>query len=112
MSGKLSSLSRRLTRIERQLIGATMRAGLANCNCQEEYLAGPDKPGEFEAAMNLKCPAHGFRRLGAILVYDSWRKKTDTKLNELLEIYEARLAARKLRLSKIRQAGHEAQGWL
>ena len=67
MSGKLSSLSRRLAKVERQLIDEARREGMADCICSAMTLADADKPEEFEAEMNEPCPAHGFRRLGMLL---------------------------------------------
>jgi hypothetical protein len=66
MSGKLSSLSRRLAKIERQLIDGARREELENCICRQLTVADPNKPEEFEAEMNETCPLHGFRRLGEI----------------------------------------------
>ena len=67
MSGRLSSLSRRLTKVEQQMADQVRRAELANCSCTQMTIAFPDNPEEFEAQMNLPCPAHGFRRLGRIM---------------------------------------------
>ncbi len=66
MSGTLSSLSRRLTKLEQQLADRAKRANLASCNCSCITIADPARSEEFEAEMNLPCPAHGFRRLGRI----------------------------------------------
>jgi len=105
MSGKLSSLSRRLAKIERQLIeGARREELLANCICRQLTMVDPDKPEEFEAEMNETCPVHGFRRLGEIIELRYTGRK-NTKLDQLLEIYRARQSPRNLRLSQLRQVG-------
>jgi hypothetical protein len=106
MSGKLSSLSRRLSKVERQLIGAAKQAELANCNCRELTVAEADKPEEFEAQMNENCPAHGFRRLGLIIEVRNLGERR-AQLDQLLTIYRARPSSRKLRLSQVLQAGLE-----
>lgn len=67
MSGKLSSLNRRLAKIERQLIDEARRAELANCICRKTTVADSDKPEEFEAEKNKPCPSHGVRQMGMIV---------------------------------------------
>ncbi len=106
MSGKLSSLNRRLAKVERQLIDEARREGMAGCICSAMTLADADKPEEFEAEMNEPCPAHGFRRLGMLLEVRQIGSKV-AKIDQLLEIYKARQSPRKLRLSRLRQAGLE-----
>ncbi len=57
MSGKLSSLSRRLAKIEQQMADQAQRAELANCNCKhmpDVTIANTVLPEEFEAEMNLR----------------------------------------------------------
>jgi hypothetical protein len=71
------------------------RAELADCTCIHMTVALV--PEEFEAEMNLPCPAHGFRRLGRIMriVFVEPTDCTELpnpKLDELIAIYEARLA--------------------
>jgi hypothetical protein len=104
MSGKLSSLSRRLAKIERQLIDGARREELENCICRQLTVADPNKPEEFEAEMNETCPLHGFRRLGEIIEIQYIGRK-NTKLDQLLEIYRARQSPRNFRLSQLRQVG-------
>ncbi len=106
MPGKLSSLSRRLAKVERQLIDAA-RPDEADCTCSPFTVADPDKPEEFEAKMNQPCPVHGFRRLGSLLHVVQIGEEKSTALDQLLKIYEARQSPRKLRLSRLRQAGLE-----
>lgn len=77
-----------------------LRAELANCNCIRMpgiTLANPDQPEEFEAEMNLPCPAHGVRRLGRImrLVFvkssNAGRAEMSSpRLDELITTYEGR----------------------
>ena len=72
MSRKLANLNMRLAKVEQQAAHIVRREKLASCNCY------PNPPGikmlvvkdakEFEAEMNLSCPAHGFRRLGKLMV--------------------------------------------
>ena len=77
-----------------------LRAELANCNCRHfsgVTLADPGRPEEFEAEMNLPCPAHGFRRLGTICELlcrrrDGPAEMPSPRLDELIATYEARLA--------------------
>ena len=62
--------------------------------------------------MNQTCTAHGFRRLGMIVriafVKPDGTRLESPKLDQLLEIYEARQPHRKkLRLSQPRQVGLE-----
>jgi hypothetical protein len=52
-----TSLWRRLAKIERQLAEKERRKKLAHCNCTYVVVARSDLPGEFEAEMNLPCPA-------------------------------------------------------
>jgi hypothetical protein len=97
MSGKLSSLSRRLAKVEQQAADQARRAELANCACTDLTIANPDLPEEFEAEMNLPCPAHGFRRLGRIMRIrflnpDDRTAVPSPRLDELIATYEARLA--------------------
>jgi hypothetical protein len=97
MSGKLSSLSRRLAKVEQQMADQARRAELANCSCVHmPTIADPNQPEEFEAEMNLPCPAHGFRRLGRIMqlsfVNPDGTAEPSPRLDELIATYEARLA--------------------
>jgi len=106
MSGKISSLSRRLAKIERQLIDGARRAELANCICQELTVADPNNPEKFEAEMNETCPVHGFRRLGTIYRIEHIGRQS-AKLDQLLARYETRQSLRNLRISRLRQVGFE-----
>jgi hypothetical protein len=97
MSGKLSGLWKRLAKVEQRMADQARRAELANCNCEHVVtLAIPGQPEEFEAEMNLPCPAHGFRRLGRIMrivfVDPTDGELPSPKLDELIATYEARLA--------------------
>jgi hypothetical protein len=74
------------------------RVELANCTCKDTSgvtLAIPGQPEEFEAEMNLPCPAHGVRRLGRIMqlrfVEPGVTGKPDARLDELIATYQARL---------------------
>jgi hypothetical protein len=96
MSGKLSGLWKRLEKVEQLMADQARRAELANCNCQHFVtLAIAGHADEFEAEMNLPCPAHSFRRLGRIMrigfVDPTGTKMPSPRLDELIAIYDARL---------------------
>jgi hypothetical protein len=111
MSGKLSSLGRRLAKVEQKLAERARREKLANCICGAAIIAVSTAPEQFEAEMNRTCPAHGFRRLGKIIPVifgsvdaadepetdgpdtdevDKDQAKNQAKLKQLLETYELR----------------------
>ena len=95
MSGKLSSLSRRLAKVEQQLADVARREELANCICREMTITFEAE--EFEAEMNRTCLVHGFRRLGRILAVrfvntDGTLTEESAKLHQLVETYELRLS--------------------
>lgn len=97
MSGKLSSLGRRLARVEQQLTERKRRAELGNCNCPEITIALPHLAEEFKAEMNRTCPVHGFRRLGKLLVVSFVEPgmtvtEESAKLDQLVETYRFRLS--------------------
>jgi hypothetical protein len=98
MSGNLSSLWKRLAKVEQRMAEQALRAELADCNCPRMpalTIANDILPEQFEAEMNLPCPVHRIRRLGAILRI-RFRKgdgteKPSPELDKLLEMYRARL---------------------
>jgi hypothetical protein len=95
MSGKLSSLRKRLAKAEQEITYLARRAGLANCTCTSRTLAVDGQAEKFEAEMNLPCPAHGFRRLGKILhirFVDRDGRVPCPRMDELIATYAARLA--------------------
>jgi hypothetical protein len=97
MSGNLSSLEKRLANLEQWMADLARRVTSINCNCEPYVtIAFSTQPEQFEAEMNLPCPAHGLRRLGMILpicfVDGHGRRDSTSRLDELLAIYEARLA--------------------
>lgn len=73
MSRKLSDLNKRLAKVEQQAADLAMRDKLGKCNCYPKNPVRRSLPwfvtdsNELEAAMNLPCPAHGFRRLGKLM---------------------------------------------
>jgi len=67
MSERLSSLRRRLRKIEQQLAANARRNGLANCNCDETKFVVVYSDEEREAVRNVRRPAHGCRRIGGIV---------------------------------------------
>lgn len=108
MSGKLPGLRKRLARVERTLANIAKGEELANCICLDSRsltVAWPHQPEEFEAEMNRTCPVHGFRRLGMIVqvrsVHGDGTVEESAKLDQLLEIYEARQLPTKPRLSQL-----------
>ena len=101
MSRKLSDLNKRLAKVEQLAAHIAMREKLGKCNCY------PDPVGlkmlvvkdakEFEAQMNLPCPAHGFRRLGKLMVVTIVGGKGEiseecARREELVEEYDRRLS--------------------
>ncbi|MGA2358966.1 MAG: hypothetical protein ABSF66_08205 [Terriglobales bacterium] len=97
MSGKLSSLSSRLAKVEQQQADRKRRAELANCACREITIAVPHEAERFEAEMNRRCPAHGFHRLGKLLAVNFVEPgmtvtEESAKLNQLVATYELRLS--------------------
>ena len=99
MSGNLSGLWKRLAKVEQRMADQARRAELANCTCVHSpwmTFAITGDPEEFEAEMNLPCPAHGFRRLGRIMhvrfMDPDGTAEPDPRLDELIATYEAGLA--------------------
>ena len=116
MSQKLSSIRRRLAKVQQQMAEIARREELSNCNCRDMTDADDQRPEKFEREMNLPCPTHGLRRLGTLIcshsvAVDSWPEVVETgplgeilpqkdafpkvdsgELDRLLEVYKARLA--------------------
>jgi len=111
MSGTLSSLSRRLTKLEQQLADRARRAKLASCNCSYVTIADPARPEEFEAEMNLPCPAHGFRRLGRINRQFFYNPDHSVKRDPRLDhTWDQMMATYKARLDQAnREVAHDPQ---
>jgi hypothetical protein len=107
MSGKLSSLRKRLDQLEQRMADRERRAELANCTCTYLTLANPFQPEDFEAEMNLPCPAHGFRRLGRVCRIrfrdGDGTEEPSPRLDELLAIYDARLEQANRKLANVSQ---------
>ena len=98
MSGRLSGLRKRLAKVEQRMADQARHVALANCTCKMSVtLADPNHPEEFEAEMNLPCPAHGFRRLGRIrrfVFVNPTNPRTEVpspRLDELIATYQGRL---------------------
>jgi len=100
MSGRLSNLNRRLAKVEQQAADRATRERLAHCNCcpqDPESLGIPlvvTNAREFEEMM-VPCPAHGFRRLGKLIVLqlikpDGTIAKESVGLDEVVGEYERR----------------------
>ena len=101
MSGKLPGLRRRLEKVEKALAETAEKEKPANCICIPDgkrfsTIAFSNKPEEFEADMNQRCPAHGFRSLGHIMVFrvvgPGQKKDERRRLDNLLAEYRAREA--------------------
>lgn len=99
MSGRLSNLRTRLVKLERRLGDVARREQLAKCNCNFKGVYSFRKPEEFEAEMNLLCPAHGFRDLGQFVVFKvhdehgaSADSVGDTRRAQPVATYKARRA--------------------
>lgn len=95
MPERLSGLSRRLAEVEHRLADKVRRENLANCVCREITVASAAR--EFEAEMNLYCPAHGLRRLGQIvhvlfINLDRTETEESAKLTQLVEAYQVRIS--------------------
>jgi hypothetical protein len=90
---------KRLERLEEKYADLARQEALANCICQTHTVAYSTKI--FEAEMNKTCPAHGFRRLGQLMISrivptredraDSVDERT-VGLDELVKEYMRRLA--------------------
>lgn len=100
MSRKLANLNTRLAKVEKQATYIATQEKLANCNCYPDPLGMGRlvvRDGkEFEAHMNLSCPAHGFRRLGNLMVVTIVGQKGETsedctRCKELVAEYHRRL---------------------
>ena len=62
------------------------------CVCRSLTVWNANAPEEFEAAMNVPCPIHGQRRLGAKIIIGSIPKRaSDLRMSELLREYSRRL---------------------
>ena len=101
MSSKLSELNKRLAKVEQRAADIATRQSFANCNCYPDPLVLKilvvKDAKEFEAHMNLSCPAHGFRRLGKLMVVNIVSRKGEisddcAKRNELATEYYRRLS--------------------
>ena len=95
MSGKLSSLSRRVAKLEQQRADRKRGEQLANCICCESTMT--HEAEKFEAEMNRTCPVHGFRRLGIIVTMtiiesDGTVAEESVKLRQLVDTYHLRLS--------------------
>jgi hypothetical protein len=100
MSGKLSSLNRRLAKVEQQVAERTKREELANCICRTSMPFTIVQDAEqFEVEMNRPCPVHGVRDLGQLLIHtpfnsDTTPSEVSIKRRQLLDLYELRLSQR------------------
>jgi hypothetical protein len=100
MSAKLSSLRKRLAKLEQEQADRAKVVELANCNCPELKCAVPFLavcPAKLEAEMNKTCPVHGLRRFGQIAILDfvnldGTTSEETIKLEQLIDSHNLRLA--------------------
>ena len=101
MSEGLSRLRRRLARVERALANVPKQENRGKCNCPVFTMANTMQPEKFEAEMNLKCPEHGFRNLGRIVLIEHIGRRGDPRVKEgqlhnLVSEYRARERAARI----------------
>ena len=100
MSGKLSSLRKRLEVVEK-LAAEKAEREKPVCTCKVGQGAITWiyrwKPELLEAEMNQTCPIHGFRDLGRLVMWeidfgieDDRSEEHNSRINELVAGYEAR----------------------
>ncbi len=101
MSEKLPNLEKRVAEVERQAAELARREKLADCNCYPRGKNFPHafwSPEQFEDATNLPCPAHGFRRLGRIMIVQYVGRDVihdegaENRLEQLVAKYELRVS--------------------
>jgi hypothetical protein len=100
MSAKLSSLRKRLVKLEQEHADRVRREELENCNCPELKSDGSFLavwPEALEAEMNETCPVHGLRRFGEIVIMDCVKpdgteSENTMKMCQLIDSHERRLA--------------------
>jgi hypothetical protein len=91
----LSSLSKRVAKVERKLAERVRRKELAHCVCGGVITAA--LPEEFEAKMSRTCPVHGLRRVAILVIIDIIERdgsltEESVKLHQLLDTYELGLS--------------------
>lgn len=104
MSEKLSGLRKRVAEVEHQTADIARRERLANCNCSPRGKTAPNPfgcPEQFEAAANLPCPAHGFRRPGRIMVVNIVSTTEGAVLEEKYVRLNRLVAEYRLRVSQL-----------
>jgi hypothetical protein len=104
MSGRLSSLSGRLAKVEQQQADRARREELADCNCPAlkstlSWLVPifPEPVAALEAELNRMCPVHGLRRFGAITIVnfvkpDGTNEYNTAKMHQLIDAHELLLS--------------------
>lgn len=100
-----SNLQKRFAKIEQILTAIAGPQRWADCNCCERISAYRDKPEEFEAEMNKRCPRHGLRRLGIIWVSGTDKGPCGDRWDQLYRIYVKRMSGRSLSLLRLREIG-------
>jgi hypothetical protein len=109
MSGRISSLSRRLAKVEQQQADRARREELADCNCPElkstvPFLAPciPEPLEALEAELHEMCPVHGLRRFGPIGIMNFGDTERAAKMEQLIH-------AHRLLLSQYSQSNDEIE---
>jgi hypothetical protein len=95
MSTRTDSLTRRLSQVERTVAEHAEKERLTACNCRAGGVTVLNKNdlGNVEEEFSQTCPAHGFRRLGHIILFHSEYPYKYGRADELLDQYNARLEA-------------------
>lgn len=99
MSGRLSSLSRRLAKVEQRQADRARREELADCNCPKlkstvPFLAPfiPEPLESLEAELHEMCPVHGLRRFGTIEIMNFGDTETTAKMEQLIDAHHLLLS--------------------
>lgn len=92
MSAKTRNLEKRLAEVARELADRSRRAALAQCVCRSGTYADSRNVEDFEAELNLPCPAHEFRSLGSLFTISAEpetpeQEADNAKFERLVEQY-------------------------
>jgi hypothetical protein len=97
MSTRTDSLTRRLSQVERTVAEHAEQERLTACNCRIPprgvTVLYKNDLENVEKEFSQTCPAHGFRRLGHIILFHSDYPYKYGRADELLDQYNARLEA-------------------
>jgi len=85
-------LEQRLVQMRAEVAEIVRKEARSFCNCKQITVIAGQTPEEFEAEMNIACPIHEFRRLGAIVRLETLPPDDeDLRIRELTEMYYRRL---------------------